>query len=424
MAADNPEHPITASRGSRRLARAVLALAASLATTALAVVGLAAPAHADWVRNDQWQLTSLHAASAWHESTGTGVTVAVLDSGVDANHVDLKGQVLPGADFVDGTTDGRKDPVGHGTTVAALIAGRSDDSSGVEGVAPGAKILPVRVLDAQNKYRDATNVAKALRWAVDHGADVVNMSLGGGVRSPALADAIDYAYRHGVVVVACTGNQLSGGTDDVWYPAREPGVVAVAGLAEGGDEPTLWSGTLTGPETVLVAPAVNVLGARPGGYWRVEGTSFAAPLVSATAALIRSRWPRMSADNVINRLITTADDLGPPGRDDQYGYGEVDPVAALTDPDVPTVTYNPLLPPSVAVDSPREPPANVQGAGGPVPDHSPSPATPVAAGEHRPGAAATNSAATFDRPLPPWWALGGSAATVLAVPLLLYRRRS
>jgi type VII secretion-associated serine protease mycosin len=416
MAADNPDHPdrpSMASRGSHRFARALMALGACLASTALAVVGFAAPAHADWVRNDQWQLTSLRAASAWQESTGAGVTVAVLDSGVDANHVDLKGQVLPGADFVDGTTDGRKDPVGHGTTVAALIAGRSDDSSGVEGVAPGAKILPVRVLDTQNKYRDATNVAKALRWAVDHGADVVNMSLGGGVRSPALADAINYAYRRGVVVVACTGNQLTGGTDDVWYPAREPGVVAVAGLAEDGDEPTLWSGTLTGPETVLVAPAVNVLGAKPGGYWRVEGTSFAAPLVSATAALIRSRWPRLSADNVINRLIVTADDLGPRGRDDQYGYGEVDPVAALTDTDVPMVTHNPLLPPSVALDSALEPTANAQGAGGPVPDRSPDSTAPVAAAV----------AATPIQPPPTWWALGASGATVLAVTLVLYYRR-
>jgi type VII secretion-associated serine protease mycosin len=361
-----------------RVAHMLLALGVGLATSTFAVLAVASPAHADWVRNDQWQLTSLHATAAWSESTGAGVTVAVLDSGVDANHVDLKGQVLPGADFVDGTTDGRRDPVGHGTTVAALIAGRADDTFGVEGVAPGAKILPVRVLDPQNRYRDAANVAKALRWAVDHGADVVNMSLGGGIRSPALADAIDYAYQHGVVVVACTGNQIAGGSDDVWYPAREPGVVAVAGLAEGGIQPTLWSGTLTGPDTVLVAPAVNMLGAKPGGYWRVQGTSFAAPLVAATAALVRARWPGMDAANVINRLINTADDLGPPGRDDQYGYGEVDPVAALTDADLPQVRRNPLLPQSAVVHATQAASGNAEGAGGPVPDDSPIPAASLA----------------------------------------------
>jgi len=161
----------------------------------------------------------------------------------------------------------------------------------------------------------------------------------------------------------------------------------------------------------------------------VEGTSFAAPLVSATAALIRSRWPRLSADNVINRLITTADDLGEPGRDDLYGYGEVDPVAALTDPDVPTVTRNPLLPPSVAVDSALEPATNAQGAGGPVPDQSPSPATPsatpaVAAAAPDERAALASSAGADIPPLPPWWAFGTSSAAVLAVTLLLYRRRA
>jgi type VII secretion-associated serine protease mycosin len=408
---DRPDPAGGAPTLGTRVARAILALGAGLATCGAAVLGVASPAHADWVRNDQWQLTTLHAPTAWSESTGAGVIVAVLDSGVDANHADLKGQVLPGADFVDGSTDGRKDPVGHGTTVAALIAGRGDDAVGVEGVAPGAKILPVRVLDAQNRYRDAGNVAKALRWAVDNGAEVVNMSLGGGTRSPALADAIDYANQRGVVVVACTGNQITGQPDDVWYPARQPGVVAVAGLSEGGDQPTLWSGTLTGPDTVLVAPAVNMLGAKPGGYWRVQGTSFAAPLVSATAALIRARWPRMDSANVINRLISTADDLGTPGRDDLYGYGEVDPVAALTDADVPTVGGNPLLSGSDPVRTGPTPGDDAAGAGGPVPaDSSSAVAVAAPAPEHR-GAE---------------WGLAAGGAAVLGTigtGLLLFRRR-
>jgi type VII secretion-associated serine protease mycosin len=428
-----------------RMTRAVLATVMAAIGSGMATLGFASPASADWVRNDQWQLNSLHAATAWTESTGSGVIVAVLDSGVDANHVDLMGQVLPGADFVDGSTDGRKDPVGHGTTVAAFIAGRADDA-GVEGVAPRAKILPVRVLDAQNRYKDAANVAKALRWAVDHGADVVNMSLGGWLRSPALAAAIDYAYKHNVVIVACTGNQattadpttvaagptsprtvdpaaaaplatasgtsgqVTSGSSDapgtIWYPAREPGVVAVAGLAESGggdgDEPTLWSGTLTGPDTVLVAPAVNMLGAKPGGYWRVQGTSFAAPLVSATAALIRARWPGMDAANVINRLISTADDLGPPGRDDQYGFGEVDPVAALTDPDIPTVTRNPLLPDPAA--------------------------SPTAAALDRtvPAKSSTTTALALSAVRPVLWGVAAGGSGVLAsigIGVFLYRRR-
>jgi subtilisin family serine protease len=326
-----------------------------------ALLALPSPARADWARNDQYQLRALDAGTAWRYATGAGVTVAVLDSGVDGNHADLAGQVLPGADFVDGSTDGRQDFVGHGTTVAGLIAGRNDDNDGVAGLAPGAKILPVRVLDAENKYDDAAVVAKGLRWAVDHGATVANISLGGGTRSDVLADALTYATEHDVVVIACTGNVAAGSPPtEIWYPARESGVVAVAGLSDdasigapatvngnaagggaGGGSDALWSGSLTGRETALTAPAVNLLGAKPGGYWRVQGTSFAAPLVTATATLVRSRWPAMDAPNVINRLARTARDLGSAGRDDRYGYGEVDPVTALT-ATVPVVHLSPL----------------------------------------------------------------------------------
>jgi subtilisin family serine protease len=323
-------------------------------------VGLApGAARADWVRNDEWQLGALNALAAWQHSTGSGTIVAVLDSGVDASHPDLVGQVLPGLDLVDGSSDGRVDPVGHGTTVASLIAGRRDDA-GVVGLAPDARILPVRVLDRQNRYDDAAVVARGLRWAVDKGARVVNLSLGGLAQSDVLADALRYAAEHDVVVVACTGNLIQSSADpEVWYPAREPGVVAVAGLrapasatGNGGDwldRPTgpnaaeqLWSGSLTGPQTVLTAPAAGLIGARPGGYWRVQGTSFAAPLVAGAAALVRSRYPGMNAANVINRLIRTADDLGVAGRDDRYGFGQVNPLVALT-AEVSGVPANPLV---------------------------------------------------------------------------------
>jgi type VII secretion-associated serine protease mycosin len=370
---------VSRHRSARRTAARLVAAAAACVAATLSL-GVA-PASADPIRDGEYQLRALDAASAWRYSTGAGVTVAVLDSGVDGAHPDLAGQVLPGADFVDGSTDGRRDFVGHGTTVAALIAGRSDKDTGVAGLAPGARILPVRVLDAQNKYDDATTVASGLRWAVDHGARVVNISLGGGARSDTLFDALAYAQAHDVVVIACTGNVVGGESGEVWYPARQAGVVAVAGLNDaqtttpaagggpapgggtGGSADALWAGSLTGPSTVLTAPAVNLIGPRPGGYWKVQGTSFAAPLVTATATLIRSRWPTMSAANVINRMIRTARDLGPAGRDDRYGYGEVEPVAALT-AKVPAVRLNPLEPPPPAVQrlSAREPSA----AGTPV----------------------------------------------------------
>jgi type VII secretion-associated serine protease mycosin len=359
-------------------------LACVLVTATVTPAGLCRPAYADSVRDGQYQLRALDVATAWRSSTGAGVTVAVLDSGVDASHPDLVGQVLPGADFVDGSTDGRRDFVGHGTTVAALIAGRNDDGAGVAGIAPAAKILPVRVLDKENKYDDAAVVATGLRWAVDHGAKVVNLSLGGGARSDALAGALDYAAAHDVVVVACTGNVTTGANyTEVWYPAREPGVVAVAGLVgtpapgaaatgggtaagggTGGGADALWTGSLTGSATVLTAPAVDLIGARPGGYWRVQGTSFAAPLVAGVAALVRSRWPALDSANVINRLIRTARDLGPSGRDDKFGYGEVNPVAAVT-ASIPVVRGNPLVAPkaptAVARLSERTPPASAAG---------------------------------------------------------------
>ncbi|HYN95120.1 MAG TPA: type VII secretion-associated serine protease mycosin [Pilimelia sp.] len=305
-----------------------------------AVPGRALPARPDRVRTDQWQLDALRAATAWQHARGRGVVVGVLDSGVDATHKDLVGQVLPGLDLVAGSGDGRRDPVGHGTTVAGLIAGRGDDETGVVGLAPEARILPVRVLDVDNRYEDAMVIAKGVRWAVDRGARVINLSLGGVGESAALAEALDYAFAKDVVVIACTGNVTQSTPSDVWYPAREPGVVAVSGLdrTEAG---RLWANSVTGRATVLSAPATGLVGARPGGYWRVQGTSFAAPLVTATAALIRSRWPTLSAANVVNRLVRTARDVGPPGRDASFGFGAVDPVAALTR-SLPPVEANPL----------------------------------------------------------------------------------
>lgn len=324
------------------------------AATAIGTAGAASvtrlPPAGDMARDEQWQLKDFQAEALWRVSTGKGVTVAVIDSGVDGSHADLAGQVLRGIDLVAEPGDGQLDPVGHGTTVAGLIAGRYDDDKGVVGLAPEAKILPVRVLDEENRYDDALIVAKGVRWAVENGAQVINLSLGGAGDSPALAAALDYAFAKDVVVIACTGNASTSSAHRVWYPAREPGVVAVAGMERDSDE--LWSGSITGPETVLTAPATGLLGARPdNGFWRVQGTSFAAPLVSATAALIRARWPQLTAGDVIQRLIGTARDLGAPGRDDRFGFGMVDPLRALH-ADMPKVLRNPLdngePPPGVA----------------------------------------------------------------------------
>jgi type VII secretion-associated serine protease mycosin len=376
------------------------------------------PLLGDSVREEQGQLRTLDVAGAWTYANGAGVTVAVIDSGVDANHPDLIGQVLPGLDLVDPDGNGEADLVGHGTTVSAIIAGRSDDNAGVIGIAPKARILPVRVLDQRNRYDDAIIVAKGVRWAVDHGARVINLSLGGNGSSAALAAALDYAFAKDVVVVACTGNVSASSTSGVWYPAREPGVLAVAGMEQAGD--VLWSGSITGKETVITAPATQLVGARAGGgYWRVQGTSFAAPMVTGTAALIRSRWPTMPAGEVINRLLKTAKDRGAPGRDDTFGYGLVNPTGALT-ADVPAVYDNPLdTSPSPGIA--RFGSAPVAGQAQSAPDD----ATNGLAPRVSPANAGGGAAPSITVPIPEhrsWWAAGALFLLSAIAALLTVRR--
>jgi len=367
------------------------------------------------------QLVPLGAAEAWRRSTGAGVTVAVLDSGVDADHPDLAGRVLPGRDYVDGSTDGRVDVVGHGTTVASLIAGRGAEVA--VGLAPEATILPVRVLDNQNRYQSATTVAEGVVWAVRQGAQVINLSLGGERESAALRDALEIAMANDVVVIACTGNASGEDETRVWYPAREPGVVAVAGVVWSEQQPAGWPASLTGPETVLSAPSV-VTGAQAGGGYRaVQGTSFSSALVAATAALIRSRWPDLPAADVVNRLVVTAEDHGPPGRDPVFGFGVVDPVAALTEP-VPNVPTNPLD---------TRPRSGTAGLGS-APDGPPpaaiattSPMMTVPAGGQPAGGAVDGPAPPDRSGLPAtliWGVLAGLAAAgaVAAIAALWHRR--
>lgn len=417
-----------ASSRGRRLGAAALAglLVFGVPAGATAAPPLAEPVlNGDNVRADQWQLDALHLTDAWNYSDGAGVTVAVLDSGVDAHHVDLEGQVLPGIDLVDRKTDsGESDPVGHGTTVSAIIAGRNDDQAGVVGIAPKAKILPVRVLDEDNRYDDALIVAKGVRWAVDNGAKVINMSLGGSGSSPTLAAAIDYAFAKDVVVVACTGNATGTSTTKtsnygVWYPAREPGVIAVGGTERDGEG--LWTGSIRGKETVVTAPATDLVGARPDGYWRVQGTSFAAPMVAATAALIRSRWPDMSAPEVVNRIIRTASDRGEPGRDPEFGFGLLDPVKALT-ADVPFVTGNPLdNTPSPGIARFGSAPASGQAQSAPQQSVEPSGVAPAVPGGNVGGWAAPAKPEPADSPTARWIAIALFLLSAIAAAITIRR---
>lgn len=305
--------------------------AAALAATLL--IGWAPPASA---KITGWQLAAIKAAQAQAISTGEGVVVAVVDSGV-GSHPDLEGHVLDGKSFVE--EDPRRDRSGHGTDMAGQILS----------VAPGAKILPVQVTSGGEEFVSGPMV-EGIRWAADNGAKIINVSLTGGTASDKEIEAVKYALDKGAVVIAGTGNDPG---EPVGSPASLPGVVAVSGIVEGG---AIWEKSATGPQTVLAAPAADIMGITPDnpgtdpGYTKGSGTSIATALVSGVAALVAAEYPDLSGPDLVNRLVSTAADAGAPGRDDVYGYGVVDAAAALTT-DVPHVTANPLGAPTTAPEA-------------------------------------------------------------------------
>ena len=277
----------------------------------------------DTYRSLQWALTKLGAETAWPRTSGAGVTVAVIDTGVAAVP-DLSGQLLPGVDYVTGSGNGTADAAGHGTHVAGIIAARANNGLGIAGLAPSVKILPVRVLDADGSGYDS-DIANGIVYAADHGASVINLSLGGPGYSSVLAQAVSYALSKNVVVVAAAGNAKQSG-NAASYPAALPGVLAVA-ATDSSDAVAPFSNT--GSYVKVAAPGVHVLSTVPGGYAYGDGTSMASPYVAAAAALVRSANGGLSESAVVTDLTTTATDLGPAGRDDASGSGLVNPLKAV-----------------------------------------------------------------------------------------------
>lgn len=261
---------------------------------------------------------------------GAGITVAVVDSGVEARHPQLVGAVVPGFDRLDTGGDGRIDCVGHGTAVASIIAGRARPGTPFRGVAPAATVLPVRVSERitdENGGRTAglPDVAAAVRQAVDRGARVVNLSLTTDRDDPALRDAVRYARSRDALLVAAAGNKQEAGNPPV-FPASYDGVLGVGGVqADGARVPT----SQTGPHVDLVAPGADVIAAARDGYARYTGTSFAAAFVTGTAALVRQYHPTLTADQVADRLKATADALDPAPASG-FGAGIVNPYRAVT----------------------------------------------------------------------------------------------
>ena len=385
----------TARRGISRLASALLA-----ALLVLPALAIGAPAHADDMRDAQYWLDSLGISEAQKTTKGAGVKVAVIDTGIASSHKDLTGAVSGGADMSGAGDEHGQKPIGvmseHGTLVATLLAGRGNNQEAIEkvkeqneklksdweeakakaeeeakddeqpqlpdepeyadvpepaggkdgvlGVAPEAELLSISLWMGDGNPAGIPvekQIPRAVKWAVDHGAKVINMSLGS--TSPAWPESWDeaftYAEEHDVVIIAAAGNR-SGGMEQVGAPATIPGVLTVAGVDEN-DKASQDSST-EGISIGVAAPAEQLVGGLPdGGYARWSGTSGAAPIVSGVAALIRSQYPDMKAPQVINRILKTAKDTGAPGVDNLYGYGILDAAAAVS-AQVPEVSANPL----------------------------------------------------------------------------------
>ncbi|WP_433239986.1 S8 family serine peptidase [Actinomadura nitritigenes] len=321
------------------------------------VVVTASPASAELQpRKDEWWFSSWDVQnSVWPLSKGAGVTVALLDTGVDARVPELSGAILKGADTAGGKTDGRKDLDtklgGHGTSMAVMIAGQGGGKSGYVGIAPEAKILPVSVMvdDVWTSDMNPTDaVANGIRFAVDKGAKVINLSFGGGSAEiphqcpKKLLDTVAYALAHDAVLVSSSGND--GKTiNSPEAPGSCPGVVAVGGI-NSGLRP--WEKTQRQPYVAVAAPASGsvFVGRDDKIYSGAEGTSGAAALVSGAVALVRARNPSMSGRTVVQRLIATALPINKPVPDEATGYGAIR-IARAMDPGkypVPADAPNPV----------------------------------------------------------------------------------
>ena len=276
----------------------------------------------DPLYGDQWYIPDTGFDKAWEGTKSTAtVKVAIVDTGVQADHPDLTGKIEKGYDFVNNQASSADDN-GHGTFVAGIIAANAN-SVGVRGLYSYARILPVKVIDANGlgTYEDA---AKGIIYAADNGAQVINLSIGGYGYSQMLQDAVDYALEKGCILVAAGGND---GISKPVYPAAYPDVVGVAALDRNG---VIWNGSNSGKHIKVSAPGVNIISTGlDSEYSHATGTSAAAPVVSALAAMLvseRADFPSL----VIQRLITqSAKDLGEKGWDELFGSGEIDVVAAL-----------------------------------------------------------------------------------------------
>ncbi|MFD9973920.1 type VII secretion-associated serine protease mycosin [Streptomyces sp. NPDC059017] len=366
------------------------------AAVALMLAGIATvPAHAETIRDRQWHLDAMHAEEMWEATTGRGVTVAVIDSGVDRNVADLRGQVQDGMDLSGLKGNEHTDQAGHGTGMAALIAatGARGQANGSHGLAPGTKILPIKMPYATGGFatessgrRYSESLAKAIRFAADSEAKVINISMGSAntpgkknVGTPELTAAVKYAIGNGKLIFAAVGN--SGNvTNAIEYPAATPGVVGVAGVDQ---KAKPLENSQFGPQVDLAAPGKEIVRACPEGTQICGGTgsSPATALASASAALIWSQHPNWTNNQVLRVLMQTAsgNDKGL-SRDDVVGYGVIRPRIALKTPGDPGPTDKYPIP-DFTYENAKSPSSKASEASGPVGGADQSTAAPTASND-------------------------------------------
>lgn len=293
----------------------------------------AAVAAGDPLRGDQWALDRIGARAGWSAGGGRRVVIAVVDTGVDLSHEDLASKIVAGRDFVEG--DGRpQDEHGHGTHVAGIAAAAAGNGLGVGGVAPRARIMPVRVLDEDGRG-STSSVAAGIRWATDNGAQVINLSLGDlgqPLFGPAFSDALDYAWANGAIPVVAAGNDylLSSG-----YAAQPAIVVSATNRSDGkpgyssGVGSARWGMAAPGGAGGALGRAEDdILSTERGSrYGYRAGTSMAAPHLAGAAAILRARG--LGPNDTVQRLLRTAKDIGSQGRDPTFGHGRLDVAAAV-----------------------------------------------------------------------------------------------
>lgn len=295
----------------------------------------------------QWALKKIRADQVWEEGvTGEGVIVAVVDTGVDLDHPDLAGSNQVRSNLVQGYNaytrsalpGAEQDDHGHGTSVAGVIAALNNDL-GIVGIAYNAKIMPIKAMDKTGEGEDSI-IADGIIWAADHGARIINMSIGSPEQTKVLDDALEYAAKKGCLLVAASGNnkdqvvqsafQPQTTTNQVAYPGAHPRVMAVSAVDM---NDSIADFSLTGPEVILSAPGKRILtdfwSEKEVGCGYSTGTSIAAPFITGAAALLWSKYPKLKAEDIQQALLGSASDLGAKGRDKDYGFGRVDVYRAL-----------------------------------------------------------------------------------------------